>query len=59
MYQSIIDDIIRTEYLKPNKRVVLSEILKIDHPSDIASPHLLYKNEHHNNRLHYSTMSAQ
>jgi hypothetical protein len=33
----------RTENLKPNKRGVCSEILKIDHPSNIVSPHLLSK----------------
>jgi hypothetical protein len=44
MKQSIIDNIIRTENLKPNERVVFSEILKIDHPLDIVSPHLLYNN---------------
>jgi hypothetical protein len=46
----MIDNIIRTENLKPNERVVFSEIHKINHPSDIVSPHLLYRNEPHNER---------
>ncbi len=43
MQQSIIDNIIRTENLKPNERVVFSKIFKIDYLLDIVSPHLLYK----------------